>query len=358
MGRLAAALEAGGEGALYQAAGRARSVARDFTARNISARGLSWGWPLGLIVAVLYGSLLPFEIDWAVFQQSNGLGLLRLGLAEATLEDIVTNILVYVPVGLALTLCGRGGSLTRLARVPFAVIIGAAVSLCAETLQAGIAIRVASWTDVALNTTGIAIGAILGAGLYGVVIRSLQWLRRGLSAMPTQLLATLVVLQVLAVLSHGFQPARTSAQPGLWPLQVVDLSRVQWLPFEALWRCPMDQAAADVLSVLAVYGTLALILLAVLVRARIPAARLVTGITVTLLAIAVEIPHMLSATHPADITGPILALLAAAGASRLLSRVRDRIGGSTFHAVESPIGSGSTHNAGATGPLPYGRGSD
>ena len=129
------------------------------------AWGLSAAWPALLIAAVLYGSLIPFTIDVTALNLSNGFGLLGIGVHGATREDFLTNVLIYVPVGLSLMLCRRGGSgRWRAARIPAAVMIGTAVSILAETLQTGISARVASWTDVALN----AIGTLLGAGLGAI----------------------------------------------------------------------------------------------------------------------------------------------------------------------------------------------
>ena len=57
-----------------------------------------------------------------------------------------------------------------LARVPLAIVVGAAVSVIAETLQTGMPVRVASWTDVMLNAMGAAIGAATAAATAATII--------------------------------------------------------------------------------------------------------------------------------------------------------------------------------------------
>jgi len=179
---------------LTEIAGGASVAARDLTALDERARGLSLRWPIGLTAAVLYGSLLPFDIDWTAYQASNGFGLFELTLRGGTREDILTNIFVYTPIGLALVLCGGPGTLARWGRVPLAVLVGVVVSLVAETLQAGIDGRVASWTDVALNTLGTITGAVLGATLYGAGHGATRWARRELSERPFTTTASILTL--------------------------------------------------------------------------------------------------------------------------------------------------------------------
>lgn len=177
---------------MTEIAGGARVAARDLTALDERARGLSLRWPIALTAAVLYGSLLPFDIDWTAYQASNGFGLFELTLQRGTREDILTNILVYNPIGLALVLYGGTGTLARWGRVPFAVLVGVAVSLVAETLQAGIAGRVASWIDVALNTLGTITGTVLGANLCSARRGATRWARRQLSERPFTTMASIL----------------------------------------------------------------------------------------------------------------------------------------------------------------------
>jgi VanZ family protein len=174
--------------------------------------GLSIAWPLALIAAVLYGSLIPFEVDWAQFQRSGGFGLFHLTSRITTMEDVITNVLVYVPIGLALVLCGAQRGMARFFRVPVAVMVGAAVSVFAETLQIGIAARVPSWVDVALNTLGTAVGALLGAGLYGSAVYAFRRLREAFGRRPFRTSASLLTIGLFAYHLAPFDFITNSAE--------------------------------------------------------------------------------------------------------------------------------------------------
>ncbi|MFQ5496166.1 MAG: hypothetical protein ACE5EX_12390, partial [Phycisphaerae bacterium] len=84
--------------------------------------GISILWPLGMLAAVLYGSWIPFEFNWLALNADDGFGLFQLGFRGTTVEDVVTNLLVYVPVGLTLILCGARTRIVRLARLPLVVL--------------------------------------------------------------------------------------------------------------------------------------------------------------------------------------------------------------------------------------------
>ncbi len=118
-------------------------------------RGLSPAWPIALIALVLYGSLIPFQFN------GSALGMSGISWRSATLEDVVTNLLLYIPIGFALAGTTRNLHSRRFARFVFAVMGGLFVSIVAEGIQTGIAVRVASWTDVVLNTMGTVVGALV-----------------------------------------------------------------------------------------------------------------------------------------------------------------------------------------------------
>ena len=89
-----------------------------------TARRLSWGWLVGPIALVLYGSLIPFNFDLTAFHRSTSFGLSGLRLLATTTEDFLTNVLIYIPIGMACVLCGRPGRWGRLASVPLAIVVG------------------------------------------------------------------------------------------------------------------------------------------------------------------------------------------------------------------------------------------
>lgn len=179
---------------MFELARRGWTAASDPVEIPPPARGLSVLWPVGLIAAVLYGSLLPFDIDWHTLQPSKGLGMLRVGLRSASLEDILTNVLLYVPIGCALAVYARRWLRPRLLRVALVVTVGAFVSLFAETLQSGIATRVASWTDVTLNAFGAALGATVGVVVHDHAAAIVGRLRPALRDRPFESLASVLTI--------------------------------------------------------------------------------------------------------------------------------------------------------------------
>ena len=123
------------------------------------------------VLVVLYASLLPFDFAPSPYQAADAYGLVQVRFVEPPLDDIITNVLVYVPLGFLLVYGGR--SRRGLGRVLAAVLVGTFVSCLAEVLQTGIVSRVASHTDVLLNGIGAAIGAAVGilANRFGARMR-------------------------------------------------------------------------------------------------------------------------------------------------------------------------------------------
>lgn len=75
--------------------------------------------------------------------------------------DLAINILAYLPLGLFITLAPRSPNLCsrRWISALSAVLAGALLSFCLESLQTGLPSRVASNLDLASNTLGVGIGA-------------------------------------------------------------------------------------------------------------------------------------------------------------------------------------------------------
>jgi VanZ family protein len=115
-------------------------------------------WLLAAVVAlILYGSLFPFA-----FEGHTDLSLLALAASlqfeRTSRGDVVANLLMYMPLGLCVV-----AALPRcwpvVARFALAFAAGALLSLGVELLQTMEVARVASLTDLALNTAGTVLGA-------------------------------------------------------------------------------------------------------------------------------------------------------------------------------------------------------
>ena len=119
--------------------------------------------PLLLSVAVLlilYVSLYPFR--FAPDGPSMLAALDLLTWARASRGDMLNNVLLYAPLGFCLALIVEP-RLGRPVALATSVIVGAALSLSMELLQASIAPRVPSLTDLTLNAVGALAGALAGS---------------------------------------------------------------------------------------------------------------------------------------------------------------------------------------------------
>ena len=122
-------------------------------------------WPLALAYAALivYASLYPFS-GW----RDQGIAPWVFFTAPLphywTAFDVVSNVLGYAPMGFLLTLSalrlrhGRGA-------VWKSTLACAVLSLCMESLQSFLPVRVASNLDLMLNLGGAALGAVTAASL-------------------------------------------------------------------------------------------------------------------------------------------------------------------------------------------------
>ena len=114
---------------------------------------------LAYTALIVYASLHPFS-GW------RDLGLSPFAFLDTawprywTAFDLITNALAYLPLGFLLTLTLRRTPQGWVAAC-IAVLLGAAISFCLESLQTWLPSRVASNLDLVFNTFGTAIGALL-----------------------------------------------------------------------------------------------------------------------------------------------------------------------------------------------------
>jgi VanZ family protein len=121
-----------------------------------------------VVVLILYVSLYPFRFEPEGRSIADALGLLT--WARASRSDMFNNVLLYVPLGFVLTLLvePRFG---RTVALLLATVAGAGFSLSMELLQASIAPRVPSLTDLSLNTVGSLAGAAAGSTWHALGAR-------------------------------------------------------------------------------------------------------------------------------------------------------------------------------------------
>jgi VanZ family protein len=172
----------------------------------------------GLIV---YASLYPFR--FAPDGPRLGEALRALTWARASRGDMFNNVLLYAPFGfcVALMMEPRWG---RMAGLVAAVVLGVSLSLGLELLQASVAPRVPSLTDLSLNTAGSFIGALLGSGFHALGSRiAPQAAPRGRSTTVAFAILVLWLIERLWPLipEPGLRQLKLAVRPLLTP-------RVEW----------------------------------------------------------------------------------------------------------------------------------
>lgn len=117
------------------------------------------------VVAVLYGSLFPFE--FADAPKSGIVGDLMASLKRRPSRgDLVANLILYLPIGLFWTLSfPRAG---RLLQIGLGTLLGVAMSIGVEVAQIYDSYRTPSLYDVGLNTVSALAGTIAGRLLVGL----------------------------------------------------------------------------------------------------------------------------------------------------------------------------------------------
>ncbi len=118
---------------------------------------------IGYTLLLVYGTLFPLS-GWQAPGTSPWVLMLQRGLRNTSKPDILTNLLVYLPLGLLLmrTLAGRPCAVCSVMGVTLA---SALLSLALEYSQAHLPGRVPSIMDVLLNTAGGFSGALLALGM-------------------------------------------------------------------------------------------------------------------------------------------------------------------------------------------------
>jgi VanZ family protein len=122
-----------------------------------------------LVCLIVYASLYPFA-DWRD-QGISPLTYLTAPLPQYLVGfDVAVNVAGYAPLGFLLTLAFMRSGRTAWA-LTAAVFVGAALSLCMETLQSYLPTRIPSNVDLALNAFGTWLGACSASALekLGVV---------------------------------------------------------------------------------------------------------------------------------------------------------------------------------------------
>ena len=196
-----------------------------------------YGLAVAVILLIAYGSLYPF-----IF---HGTGALSADLAHFLASwrelpqsrgDVLANLLLYIPLGLTITLAlsqgGRGRGVSRYLAALLAILAGAALSLFIELAQFYDTSRVSAFSDFALNIVGSLIGAVV-ALMTGARLLKASW-----PAGSAPAFARLLLLAWLGWRLYPYVPTLEihrfwrSIQPVLFAPNIVPLSLFR---YAALW---------------------------------------------------------------------------------------------------------------------------
>jgi len=146
---------------------------RDFSPHSVK---LAWILAAAYLLVIVYASLQPFR-DWRAPPEEILRFLFAPWARYVTLQDIVVNIVAYVPLGFLLSI-GCGARIGPARGAATGVLAAAALSLAMESAQMFLPARIASNVDLLANSVGALIGAmaaplfaptrILGGKLHAV----------------------------------------------------------------------------------------------------------------------------------------------------------------------------------------------
>lgn len=283
-----------------------------------------------IALALIYGSLIPFDFAWSDTVEHEGgvVGALYLVLASPqwitadpgqsslgipfALSDLLINLLLYVPLGVTLRMALRSHWRSAWLQVGGAVMIALVLSWGVESLQGLIPTRVASLADIAANTTAACVAAWAAPSLWQGYKHLVFWgycrfapliaiLRR-----QRDRPGVVMLLAVLNALVIGVWYVGELQQAGIGNQSALAL------PFERAFDMPYDLGVLMLGQALLVYAGIGclLLLLTYTGRHRLAMGWVVLG--VALVALAAELSRAATQNATPDITGPMLALTAGA----------------------------------------------
>ncbi len=289
--------------------------------RSESAGGVTalLGFSVALIV---YGSWLPLNFDFELLRRGPLDALGMLSWASASLQDILANITIYLPIGFLLSIRGDRVAASLIRRLLLTVAVAAGCGVLAETGQVLVPGRVPSFSDITLNVIGALIGLALARPALGARARISGSLRVALARRP---MATLFWGVALLVVFAKLAPFDFVRSPG--ELRASYLT-ARWSPFE-----PPPVPGASRMEVLIEMGGsfFAFVLLGIAgalacrerrVDRTCSAVNTIAGLI--LLAVGVEAAQLLLRSHTSDAADVVAYVYGAAVGAVLGATVIDR----------------------------------
>lgn len=161
---------------------------------------------------VLYGSMLPFSFHGDLVNWRNPLAGLHMGLGSTSFEDLLTNFLVYLPIGAIAATLARWSGRSISMRLLLGIALGFSLSLFSELTQIANPARVASMLDIFVNTAGAALGAVVALSLFRPIVRELARIRHLFSTKPFTTVSAMLTLGVFLFALVPFDFITTTAE--------------------------------------------------------------------------------------------------------------------------------------------------
>jgi len=316
----------------------------------LKGRCLAMTW----IVLLIYGTLIPFDFDFS--NQGDGVEGLGSFIAailtsvswrsatgpwQAQCVDLLTNLLLYGPLGLFVRLGAQRHRWHWVSQMVMTLLVLFLVSYLLECAQSLSPSRVGSWYDVAMNTTGGLLFAIVAVRV-NLAVRWVTFFVYRKAAF---------VLRQLLVFVHDLQNNRsiTVALIGLdivlialWltmnPSNHTAMSvEVNWLPFARQFEASYDVAMMQIGRQLAHYCLLAALLS---IHLLIMPIRHRTGWLVLAVVLLATWPLTRTSNHMVfggDVTEPIIALMATGSLITMIHVLAHAVRRSDRRKSQSPI---------------------
>ncbi len=274
---------------------------------------LRW-WCAACLLTIVYGTLGPIAGGTRPWLASPAAWRWIPPLQPTDANDVLTNLAVYVPVGIASRLLVRRRGRAGRRDLLLAFGLSATLSYATEVMQQAIPARSSNLADVLVNALGALAGCLAAVpaqrairrvhALAFVHVQAPGRARGATVALAGVLVATVGYGGVVAVrhTAHLWAGQARSGQPGAKAAQPL----VQWTPLERHFRASFRRAVDDIMGKVALYGQVSLLCL-LLTRGR---ASIVALLAVLGPACAGEFSRAAIAGRAADITTPLLAAVA------------------------------------------------
>ena len=268
---------------------------------------------LGCIMAISYGTLVPFQFA--------SLDALRWSLQWQGLcgGDAVANVLLYVPIGAFLRLLFRRRGTHWMTECMLALLAAGGISYLTEVLQTVCPHRVPSLADTACNFGGALLGVVLSPVLQRLVRNAHAWVYGNLRTRPFTAGAAVITACIWVYGLAPFDPHPTLAHLKRAVRDVLGAEAL--LPFGGGFGGDSPLSVSQVIDKItdaSAYGLLALFLLLAAREAgkRIGASAWYALTRSMAMAAAIEMVQLFTMSHvmdPADLTAAWLCGAAAVG---------------------------------------------